>query len=280
MIVDSHTHIWETPGQLGTSTGDYLRRQAGKANLTAKAEQHLSAATDCVDRSVVLGFRSRFLGAEIPNDLIARYVRKHPERMIGLAGLDPTEPDMPDRLTALADEGVFRGVVISPAAQDFHPADSRVWRLYELCQQRGLVVLVHQGTHFWPRAKMEYARPYLWDEVLREFGELRLIIAHLGHPWVDETLALLGKHPNVYADIAGLIRRPWHAYTALVQAHQYAVTDKLLFGSDFPFLAPSEAIESLYRINEFAHGTHLPTVPREALRGLVERNAQTAFDLE
>ena len=49
--------------------------------------------------------------------------------------------------------------------------------------------------------------------------------------------------------------------------------DKLLFGSGFPYGSPSESIEALYGIRHFAHGTNLPTVPREQLRGMVERDS-------
>jgi len=38
---------------------------------------------------------------------------------------------------------------------------------------------------------------------------------------VDETIVMLGKHPNVFADVSGLLRRPWQAYNALVSAYQY-----------------------------------------------------------
>lgn len=279
MIVDCHTHIWEAPEQLGSGSDAYLRRQTGRAHLTASPEEHHSAA-QCADKTFVLGFVSRFLGSGIPNSLISSYVARHADTMIGLAGIDPTAPDALDELERTAADRSFRGVVISPASQDFHPSDSRVQRFYATCARRKLVVLVHQGTHFWHGAKMEFARPYLWDEVLRDHADLRLVVAHLGYPWVDETMVLLGKQPNAYADIAGLIRRPWHAYNALVQAHQYAVTDKLLFGSDFPFLSASEAIESLYRINEVTHGTMLPGVPREVLRGIIERNALQALGIE
>jgi hypothetical protein len=89
---------------------------------------------------------------------------------------------------------------------------------------------------------------------------------------VDETICLLGKHANVYADISGMMRRPWQAYNTLVCVHQYGVIDKLLFGSDFPYTVATECIESLYSLNQIAHGTNLPLVPREALRGIVERD--------
>jgi len=60
-------------------------------------------------------------------------------------------------------------------------------------------------------------------------------------------------------------------------AHQYNVARKLLFGSDFPFSTAAAAIERLYRINELPHGTNLPTIPREILRGIVERNAWNSW---
>ena len=84
--------------------------------------------------------------------------------------------------------------------------------------------------------------------------------------------SLLGKHPNVFADVSGLLSRPWQAYNALVAAYQYQVIDKLLFGSDFPYTTVADCIEALYSINQFAQGTNLPVVPRESLRGIVERD--------
>jgi len=120
---------------------------------------------------------------------------------------------------------------------------------------------------------LEYGRPYLLDEVSRSFPGLRIVIAQLGQPWIDETIVMLGKHANVLADLSGLLSRPWQAYNALVAAHQHGVIDKLLFGSDFPYTSATECIEALYSINQLAQGTNLPVVPREALRGIVERDA-------
>lgn len=102
----------------------------------------------------------------------------------------------------------------------------------------------------------------------------------MGQPWVDETITLLGKHQNIYADVSGLLGRPWQAYNALVCAYQYDVIDKLLFGSDFPYTSANECIEALYSINQIAQGTNLPVVPRESLRGIIERDALSLLGLE
>ncbi len=276
MIVDCHTHIWATPQQLGAGSAASLRRQMGEANPPANAEAHWAAA-ECVDCSFVLGFRSELLGAEIPNEMIAAYVRQHPDRLVGMAGLDPLAPDVDETMAEIVQLGVFAGVTLSPSGQGFHPADTRVERVYQFCVDKGLLVVMHQGAHFGAAAKMEFAQPFLLDHVLRGFPALRMVIAHVGYPWYDETISLLGKHEHVYADIAGLIRRPWYGYNVLVGAHQFGVADKLLFGSGFPFIGAGEAVERMYRINEIAHGTNLPLVPREVLRGIVERDALAAL---
>src|SRR5213079_704742 len=173
----------------------------------------------------------------------------------------------------------LRGVTISPASQDFHPSDSRAMKVYAEAEALGMPILVHPVGQFTEQSKLEFARPYLLDEVARSFPRLRIVIAQLGQPWVDETICMLGKHPNVFADVSGLLRRPWQAYSALVSAHQYQVIDKLLFGSDFPYTSATECIEALYSINQVAQGTNLPVVPREALRGIVERDTLNLLGL-
>ena len=107
-----------------------------------------------------------------------------------------------------------------------------------------------------------------------------MIIAQFGQPWIDETVCMLGKHANVYADISGMLSRTWQAYQALVTAYQNGVTDKLLFGSDFPYTNAADCIEALYSINQIAQGTNLPVVPREALRGIVERDTLNLLGLD
>jgi predicted TIM-barrel fold metal-dependent hydrolase len=286
MIVDCHTHIWQSPDQLGElELGDSSRLArarnprpalAGRGtwrNVPAADADHHWAQTSLVDKSIVLAFKSKYLRAEIPNRYVADYVKRFPQKLIGFAGIDPTERAAVDELRAARADLQLRGLTLSPANQDFHPTDSRAMRLYAEAEKLGMPILVHTVGQFSEHSKLEFARPYLFDEVARCFPKLRIVIAQLGQPWVDEAICLLGKHPNVYADVSGLLARPWQAYSALVAAHQSQVIDKLLFGSDFPFTSVTECIEALYSINQLAQGTNLPVVPREALRGIVERDA-------
>ena len=285
MIIDCHTHIWQSPEQLGDGALLELSRPAyvagQKMRLLPQADtaNHLLSA-EPVDRSFVLGFRSRYLGAAIPNEYIADYCREHADRMIGFAGIDPTEDEALDQVDHVTRELHLKGLTICPAAQDFHPCDTRAMKIYEKAAALHLPVIFYAGTHLSPKTKMEYARPFLLDEVARSFPNLKMVVGHLGYPWVDETLVLLGKHRNVYSDLSGLLRRPWIAYDALVRTHQLQVIDKLLFGSDFPFTTASECIETMYTINQMAMGTNMPTIPREALRSIVERDVLNLLEIK
>jgi hypothetical protein len=173
----------------------------------------------------------------------------------------------------------LRGITISPANQDFHPGDSRAMAVYAEAERLGMPILIHTGGSFLEQSKLEFGRPYLLDEVARTFPKLRMVISQMGHPWFEETIVLLGKHQHVYSDVSGMLARRWQAYNALVAAHQYGVIDKLLFGSDFPYTSATECIEALYSINQTSQGTNLPVVPREALRGIVERDALNLLGL-
>jgi len=292
MIVDCHTHIWQSPEQLGqvdlgepakpAARNRPMRTLSGGSSwrsVPAADPDHHWAQSNAVDKSIVLGFKSRYLQAEIPNQYVAQYVNRFPQKLIGFAGIDPTERSAVQEIRAAQADLRLRGLTISPANQDFHPTDSRAMRVYAQAEQLGMPILVHSGTHFTEQGKLEYARPYLFDEVLRTFPKLRIILAQLGQPWVDETVCLLAKHQNLFADVSGMLIRPWQAYNALISAHQYGVIDKLLFGSDFPYTSATECIESLYSINQKAQGTNLPLVPREALRGIVERDALALLGL-
>ena len=283
MIVDCHTHIWASVEQLGRGTGLWSSRLRGQRSgqpPRADTARHLAAAKP-VDKTFVLAFKSHYLEAHVPNDYVAGYVRQHPDRLIGFAGVDPSRPkEAIEDLRRTHDELGMRGVTIWPAAQDFHPASSSAMRVYTEIGRLGMPVIIHQDVRASENSKMEFARPYLVDEIAREFPDLRIIISQLGYPWTEETITLLAKHHNVFADISGLVHQGWTAYHALLSAHQAGVMDALLFGSNFPHTTAAACIEALYRINQFCHGTALPTIPREQLRQIVERDVLELLDIE
>ncbi len=280
MIVDCHTHIWDSPGQLGQLAQSVQRPVRVPAPLVRRAPEvnagrarHLAAAQH-VDATIVLGFTSLRLGAEIPNDVVASYVRSHPDKLIGFAGIDPSRPaEAIAEMSRARKELGMKGISLSPAAQDVHPCSSNADLVYAQAAEWRMPVLFHPGIQISRECKLEYAQPLLLDEVAREYPSLKIIIAHLGYPWVAETLVLLAKHENVFSDISWLLHQPWQAYQALLSAYQYGVVDKIVFGSGFPYNSPTQSIETLYSINHLCAGTNMPRIPREALQGIVECDA-------
>lgn len=284
MIVDCYTHTWKSIDQLGRCTPPDRIHPSSRVNShesdVADRDHHFAAA-EPVATTIVLGFKSRYLDAEIPNDQVAAYVAQHKDRLIGFAGIDPTNPKEAEaELLRATSELAMKGIVVAPAAQDFHPADSRARRVYDVAQSLQMPVLFHTGIHIAAEAKLEYARPVLLDEIARDFPDLKIIIAHMGYPWVSETLVLLAKHANVYSEISWLLHQPFQAYQTLLSAHQYGVMDKLLFGSGFPFAAASNCIEELYSLNHLISGTNLPIIPRDKIRGIVERDTLNLLGIE
>ena len=112
------------------------------------------------------------------------------------------------------------------------------------------------------------------------YPDLVMILAHLGHPFEGEALVTTRKHPNLYLDLSALYYRPWQLYNSLVLAQEYHVTDKILFGSDYPFATPADSIAGLHALNRMVEGTHLPRVAESTLDEIVHRDSLRLLGLE
>ena len=273
VIIDMHTHLWSSLNQLGEEAARWVRQTHGDpwdrpdTSTTAYDE-----AMSPVRHAVILGLMCKQTGASITADQVAGYVARKPDKYLGFAGVDPMSPGFLQQVDLAVRLGLV-GVTASPAGGGYHPSDTRAMRLYERCERQGLPVVFHPGTHLGPAAKMEFSQPYLLDEVAQAFPGLRMVVAGMGQPWPEQALELVTKHEQCYADLSDLTGRPWQLYNVLLLAYQRGVTHRLLFGSDFPFTTPQQAILNIYSVNMVTHGTRLPVVPRELLRGIVERDA-------
>jgi predicted TIM-barrel fold metal-dependent hydrolase len=68
------------------------------------------------------------------------------------------------------------------------------------------------------------------------------------------------KNPNVFADLSARFNRPWQLHNILLAAIDYGVTDRFLFGSDFPAMPPDFALDAFRKVNERTEGK-LPEIP-------------------
>ena len=245
-----------------------LDRLDAEAHPTADAETDLH----CIDISVVVGDPTRAASQSDPAAHIAACVREAPGRRVGFLPVNPLAEDALEQVERGQELGLV-GVTISPADQAYRPTHDACLELLERCVQMRLPVMVANPHLYEPQSLLEFARPVLLDEVLRQMPSLTLIVGDLGHGWIDESLTLIAKHDRVYAEISGVVRRPWALYSTLMSAYERGLLKKMLFGSGYPFENPERAIERIYTINSVRAGSSLPTIPREALRSLVERDA-------
>ena len=276
MIIDSHSHIWPSPSCLGQAQDFSCLMQQEVEQAQSEIHQSSMAPAGI---SFVLGFVSRHLEAEIPNSIISKYLKSSPDQLFGFAGIDPSDLDAVQEVNQLHEEDGFVGFTLCPACQGFHPCDTRAMLLYELAQGKNMPVYFLYGMRFPETAYMEYAQPLAIDEIARNFPTLKIIISHMGFPWVEQTISLLAKHSHIYADVAGLSKSPWLAYRSLVLAYECRVIEKLFFASDFPNDTVKNAVEALFNLNKITLDSVLPAVPREHLRGIVERDTPKVLDL-
>ena len=278
MKVDCHTHLWKAEHWSAEMQKEAEIARGGPADIDIREEDHWTAM-QAVDRAIVFGFRANHLGLVVPNDLISKYVAKHPEKLIGFTCIDPNEPTYLDELHRSFEELKFQGLKLAPIYQNYHPMDERMQPVYEYCERKGIPVLFHQGTTFPRRAPLKYSFPVQLEDVALRYPELRMVIAHLGHPWIEDTVVLIRKQPHMFADISALYYRPWQFYNGLMSAVEYGVANKLLLGSDYPFTKPAETIIRLRDVNQVVGQSGLPRIPEAVIESLIQRDTLALLNL-
>jgi predicted TIM-barrel fold metal-dependent hydrolase len=271
MIVDCHTHLWRTEDWSEEMTREASIARGGPAQVEISEDEHW-AAMEPVDRAIVFGFHSKHLGLIVPNDRIKSYVALHPEKLIGFACLDPNEPDYLDEMEKVFLRDGFRGLKLAPIYQNFHVMDDRMYPVYAFCEKHGIPMLVHQGTTFPRRAPLKFAQPIDLEDVALAYPKLKIIVAHMGHPWVEDAVVLIRKQPNVFADISALYYRPWQFYNALMLAQEYGCAHKLLLGSDYPFTTPGDTMTALRNVNHITGNSGLPRIREDVIEGMIDRD--------
>ncbi|MDW5593692.1 amidohydrolase family protein [Conexibacter stalactiti] len=277
-MVDCHTHVGERRHFSGAFIDDMVRAWGPQANPARSLEEHWEAVAP-VDAAIVLAFAAPRIGFDVPNEYVADYVAQHPEKLVGFASVDANDPVAVAQLRRGVEMGL-RGLKLAPTYQGFDPLSPAALAVCEAAEDLGLPILWHQGTTFVREAELRWALPLQIDQVAIRFPRLKIVIAHMGHPWIDDALVVVRKHPNVYADVSALHPRPWQLYNALLSAVEYGVADKLLFGTDWPFAQLDASIAGLRAVNRFTEGTALPRVPDAVIEGILARPTLELLGLE
>jgi len=273
-IIDVHSHVWQYPDHFS----DDFRQQAKRAragvevDLTVRYEDYAKISVPDV-RTIVFGGKARLSGMWVDDRYVADCVAQHPDQLIGFLSVDPTQDGWERELRDGHEVLGLRGIKLLSMYAGFRPDDERLDPLWKYATQRALPVLLHTGTTFVSQAPLECTLPRHLDRVATRFPDVKLILAHLGHPYEGECVAVIRKHPNAYADISALHYRPFQFYHSLMLVQEYGVWHKLLFGTDYPFTTVNSTIDGLHNLNKMLEGTALPRLDVRKIDEMINRDA-------
>jgi predicted TIM-barrel fold metal-dependent hydrolase len=285
MIVDVHTHTprYREPISTDKEIINTKWRPDQNRSATPSWPEYMEAMAP-VDKAIVFNIAAD-PRKEIVDDGTLQYemrkvnddtsalVRAHPEKLIGFMAVHPYDDGVMDEIERARGDLVLRGIKVGPNYQNFDVLSEEALRVFKRAEELGLPVLFHQGTSPVQFADLDFAHPRHIDRLAMACPNLRMILAHIAHPWQTDCLVVIRKHPHVYADISGQFYRPWSYYNGFRMATEWNVLHKLLFGSDFPIATPQETIDALSTINDILEGTKLPRVPEEELQKIVHRDS-------
>jgi len=180
------------------------------------------------------------------NDWAAAYAHHAPDRLIPFGSIHPRfcNNDLRAEVDRLVEMGI-RALKIHPPHQLFYPNAYRdggefpeLARVYERAEELGVPIMFHTGTSVFPLARNKYGHPMYLDDLLVDFPNLKIIMAHGGRPlWMNECFFLLRRSRNVYMDISSI---PPHRLLDHYFPRLEEIADQVLFGSDWPGPGPKD----------------------------------------
>jgi len=184
MIIDAHLHC------SGAESGDDVLRSLDEARVDVGVllAPFLSEGFSLDDAASL----------QRANEHLARLVRGREDRLAGFAVVDPRDPKAPLNLRHAIETLGLVGAKMVPTG--WYPYDADVQPVFAEARRLGIPLLFHSGIFIDGRSG-RFCRPTFF-EALRDHPGLKVCLAHLGWPWVDEAIAvgLIDRIVGVPAD--------------------------------------------------------------------------------
>ena len=199
----------------------------------------------------------------LPNDYVFECVQAYPERLLGFAGIDPTQGERALReIERTVDELGMKGISIDPHSSR-RPPDDPIWHpFYAKCVELDVPVIITMGP-----IVGKWAEPGSVDNVAEDFPDLTLVCSHGIWPQVTELIALAYRRHNVYLEASIYEFLP--GAEPIFEAANTILQDRIIYASGFPF----RPLDDLKRFLEY------PFAP-EVVDKLVYRNAARVLKIE
>jgi predicted TIM-barrel fold metal-dependent hydrolase len=248
---------------------DSLRRWTKTWPDQTDAQLPVSATLDAMDQGkIAKSLISAWYAPRnvmISNDEVAGFVAQAPERLIGVGSVDISRPMQAMReARRCVEELGFKAIRVLPWLWEAAPTDRRFYPVYVACCELRVPFCTQIG-HTGPLMPSEVGRPIYLDQVALDFPELMIVAGHIGYPWTEEAIAVATKHENIHIDTSAYTVRRYPA--ALIEYMRAHGRTKVLFGTNYPMIMPTKALEGL---NEVGLG-------EEAKALFLAGNAQRVF---
>jgi len=264
MIIDCHTHL-----------NNYHEEKV--VSVTESLDQLLaSMEKNHVDGALVL--TSYKVTPHRPPTLeVVRALETIPNVfcVAGISYLNYRERDLRE-IAELLQDGKLKGLKIYPGYEPFYPWDRRCQVVFDLCKEYDVPLMIHSGDTYTTRGRLKYSHPLEIDEVAVDNPDLKIVICHLGNPWLQDCMEVIYKNKNVHADISGLVLGDFDSKFERWMRKQieevilYAGEPRyLLYGSDWP-------LASMESYLEFIEGLSMSQLTKEMI---LSENAVRLFKL-
>lgn len=174
----------------------------------------------------------------MPPEVVAEAVARHPDRFLGLVGVDPYQGmDGVRALEHAVNELGFIGAHLYPHWFDLPPNHAKYYPFYAKCIELDVPIQMQVGQSLIYASEhrcRSVGRPIYLDDIACDLPELKLIGSHVGIPWHEEMIAMAWKHENVYICTDAHSPKYWPA-SVVHYLNSYG-QNKVIFGTDFPVL--------------------------------------------
>jgi uncharacterized protein len=221
---------------------------------------------------------------------IALLLSEYSPKVTGIQPIEdllPIAAHNPDRIKIIGsvnphlhypvEEEVRRQLDLGAVALKIHPVhagfaanDRAMYPAYEACQAAGVPLVAHCGTSVFPGSTNKYADPVNLDEVLRDFRQLNVVLAHGGRGWWYDAAAFMAlSSERVWIELSGLPPSRLREYYA---KHSWPrLTRRMIFATDWPGVPGIAA-------NARAVAKLMPDEPTKAL--VLAGNANRVYNLK
>jgi uncharacterized protein len=253
VAIDVHVHLEHTGADTDVelAAGKYFGESGVSRDRQALAEYYRSRKIGCVVFTVAESLTKR---PQVSNDDVADFAAANPDIAIAFASVNPHDVQRAvEEARRLVSAGRVHGLKLHPPLQEFFPNDRLAYPLYEVFAEAKLPVLFHTGhsgigtgQHGGGGLRLKYGHPMPIDDVAVDFPDMPIIMAHPSFPWQDEAISICLHKPQVYIDLSGW--SPKYFSPTLVQYANTLLKHKVLFGSDYPLIAPDRWLSDFGKI--------------------------------